>query len=248
LRFDDEMQQRRANQARVQTIDAAERERREQTAKARALDPNLGATVVDAFGKVIADIQTQRDAAAAEVEASKERFEKACAVVFANEDAESLGERDKAHAEMDAAPMMLAQWDGALARAQALLPLAEESDALVAAGPSAQAFQVELANRMATARGHFAAAFAEVSGAFEAQRNHASVMRAASNKRKELNEQLTSIKRSLSLVAKLPHGFGRFASHEDVSFAAVQVVVEVLNASGIPPALVDDIRARVRWQ
>ena len=49
-------------------------------------------------------------------------------------------------------------------------------------------------------------------------------------------------------MPKLHQGFGRYASHEEVSTAAVNVIVEVLNASGIDGALVEDIRTRVRWQ
>lgn len=248
LRFDDDQQHSRALRAYNQTMAAGERAQREHVAKSRAGDPNLASSVTAAHELVIRDIERERDAAAAEVEASKERFEKACAVVFAVGDDESRKARDAAHAEMTAAPTMLELWDSALARAQSLRSLAGESDALVAAGPSARDFQTELANRMAAARKHFAAAFAEVAGAFEAQSRHAGAMRAGSSKRKELNEQLASIKRSLSLNPKLQQGFGRFASHEDVSFAAVQIIIETLSASGIQPALVDDLRARVRSQ
>lgn len=248
LRFDDDQQQTRALRAYSQTMAAGERAQREHVANARAGDPNLASSVTAAHALVIRDIEQARDAAVAEVEASTERFEKACAVVFAVDDSESREVRDKAHAEMTVAPKMLELWNGALATAQSLRTLAEEADALVAAGPSAHDFQTELASRMAAARTHFAAAFAEVGGAFEAQRTHAAAMRASNDKRKALNEQLASIKRSLSLQPKLQQGFGRFASHEDVSFAAAQVIVETLSASGIQPALVDDLRARVRWQ
>jgi hypothetical protein len=248
LRFDHETQLARLNTEVKQKLGAGERDHQAQVAKLRMVDKNLATNVTDAHAMVIRDIEQARDAAAAEVAASKERFEKSCVVVFANDTEESRKARDAAHSEMMSAPSMLELWEGALKQALSLKPLAEEADQLVAAGPSMQAFQGELAKRMAAARKHFDAAFTEVAAAFEAHREHASTMRLASNKRKELDEKLKVIKRSLSLHPKLIHGFGRFAGHTEVSYAATQAIIDSMVASPVEQALVDDLRTRIRWQ
>lgn len=245
LRFDDAAQNTRLNVALKQKLAAGESAQREQVTKSRAVDPDKAASVVGAHALVEAEAQGLVDRMAADVQASKERLEKALAVHYANDSNDTRLALDDARQAALNAPELLALAEAGLTQVRALKPLAEECDQLRASAMSAATFRAELAKRMQAASKHLDAAMAEFAGAYELQREHQRGMSVASNKHSTLDKQLSAIRRSF--ITRLPHGFYHSHSHEDVSHAAAQALVGAVNGSKIDRALAENLRLNVKW-
>ncbi|HEX2876215.1 MAG TPA: hypothetical protein VHP33_33415 [Polyangiaceae bacterium] len=246
VRWDTQDQTHRQNIARRQEIAVGEEAQRQQVMKSREIDPNLATSVTDALASAIRDALQIRDRAAAEVEASKDRLEKAQAALFANDCAETRDDFQRAQLQAMAAPGNLALAEAALKQLAALQPMAEECDALRVAGSTPEGFRKELALRMQIARKHLDSAMAEFAAAFELQKEHENAGRMATAKRTKLNEKVQSIRRSFDLRPRLPHGYGRFASWDDVSHAAARAIIDAIEKSTLGNALASDLRSRIR--
>lgn len=248
VRWDAQDQTHRQNVARRQEIAVGEEKQRQQVVKSREVDPNLASSVADALALVVRDAQQIRDGAAAEVEASKGRLEKAQAALWANDCTDTRDDFQRAQLQAMAAPGNLALADAALNQLGALQPMAKACDDQRAAGMSAEAFRADLATRMQRARKHLDEAMREFVAAYEMQVSHQAGAKAAIAMRTKLDGKLIAIRRSFSLRPKLVHGLDHIHSWADVSHAVAKAIIDALQNAAFSPGIVDDLRSRVRSQ